>query len=112
MAEERSLIEAYLGRRKATQPLDMPSCGSVFKNPPGDYAGRLIEAVGLKGHTIGGAQLSTTHANFIVNTGDATAADVYALIRLARDTVHQQHGVSMDPEVHVVGDWPEGAWPL
>lgn len=112
VAEERASIEAYIGRRKATQPLDMPSCGSVFKNPSGDYAGRLIESVGLKGHAIGGAQISTKHANFIVNTGGATAADVSALIRLARDTVRDQHGVSMETEVHVVGAWPEGAWPL
>jgi UDP-N-acetylmuramate dehydrogenase len=109
---EQAEIREYLGRRKATQPLDRPSCGSVFKNPPGDYAGRLIEAAGLKGHTIGGAQISDKHANFIVNIGSATAADVYDLIKLARDTVREQAGVTLEPEVHAVGDWPEGAWPL
>jgi UDP-N-acetylmuramate dehydrogenase len=112
VATEKAEIREYLGRRKATQPLDRPSCGSVFKNPPGDYAGRLIEVVGLKGHTIGGAQLSEKHANFIVNIGDATAADVYGLIKLARDTVLAETGMVIEPEVHAVGDWPQGAWPL
>ena len=112
VAEERALIKQYLGRRKATQPLDRPSCGSVFKNPPGDYAGRLIEAAGLKGHTIGGAQISNKHANFIVNIGGATAADAHGLIMLARNTVREQFGVIIEPEVHAVGDWPEGSWPL
>jgi len=110
--EERALVQRYLARRKATQPLDKPSCGSVFKNPPGDHAGRLIDASGLKGHTIGGAQISARHANFIVNLGGATAADVYALIRLARDTVLQEHGVRLEPEVHAIGAWPPGHWPL
>ncbi len=112
VAQERAEIREYLGRRKATQPLSQPSCGSVFKNPPGDYAGRLIEAVGLKGHTIGGAQISEKHANFIVNIGGATAADVYGLIKLARDTVRAETGAVIEPEVHAVGAWPEGAWPL
>ena len=108
---EQARIQHYLARRKATQPLDKPSCGSVFKNPPGDYAGRLIEASGLKGHVIGGAQVSDVHANFIVNNG-GTAGDVYALIRLVRRTVWARHGVLLAPEVHAVGAWPEGAWPL
>jgi len=112
VAQERAEIREYLGRRKATQPLSQPSCGSVFKNPPGDYSGRLIEAVGLKGHTIGGAQISEKHANFIVNIGGATAADVYGLIKLARDTVRAETGAVIEPEVHAVGAWPEGAWPL
>lgn len=108
---EQDRIKHYLARRRATQPLDKPSCGSVFKNPPGDYAGRLIEASGLKGHAIGGAQISALHANFIVNNG-GTAGDVYALIRLARRVVWEQHGVLLSPEVHAAGAWPEGAWPL
>lgn len=112
VATESSAIAEYLGRRKATQPLALPSCGSVFKNPPGDAAGRLIDACGLKGTARGGAQISSLHANFIVNTGGATAADVYRLVRLARDTVFASHGVVLEPEVHAVGDWPEGAWPL
>lgn len=112
VADERDAIRQYLGRRKATQPLALPSCGSVFKNPPGDAAGRLIDACGLKGTARGGAQISDLHANFIVNTGGATAADVYGLVCLARDTVFASHGVVLEPEVHAVGDWPEGAWPL
>lgn len=108
---ERARVADHLARRKATQPLDLPSCGSVFKNPPGDHAGRLIESVGLKGARAGGAQISDKHANFIVNLGDARAADVLALIRLARDTVHARTGVVLEPEVHAVGAWGRD-WPL
>lgn len=111
VADEQQRVARHLARRKATQPLDRPSCGSVFQNPPGDHAGRLIEAVGLKGHAIGGAQISALHANFIVNNG-GRAADVYALIRLARRVVWQQHGVLLEPEVHAVGAWPDALWPL
>lgn len=111
VAEEQAAIQHHLARRKATQPLELPSCGSVFKNPPGDHAGRLIEAAGLKGARRGGAQISEKHANFIVNLGGARAADVLGLINLARDTVRQRFGVTLEPEVHVVGDWPDGSWP-
>lgn len=111
-AAEQAAIRAHLAYRRRTQPLDQPSCGSVFKNPPGDHAGRLIEAVGLKGHTRGGARFSPLHANFIVNTGGATAADIHALLTLARRRVHERFGVVLEPEVHPVGDWPAGAWPL
>lgn len=110
--EEQAAIAHHLARRKATQPLDLPSCGSVFKNPPGDFAGRLIEAAGLKGEVRGGAQVSPRHANFIVNNGGATAADVLALIRLARDTVAARFGVALEPEVHAVGAWSPEEWPL
>ncbi len=109
---ETARIRAHLARRKATQPLDRPSCGSVFKNPPGDHAGRLIEAAGLKGARVGGAQISPRHANFIVNTGGALAMDVYTLVRRARDTVRERFGVVLEPEVHAIGDWPRGLWPL
>ena len=112
MADEAAAIAHHLARRKATPPLDQPSCGSVVKNPPGDYAGRLIEAAGLKGAGRGGARISDKHANFIVNEGQATAADVLALIRLARDTVRERLGVSLDPEVHAAGDWDPSDWPL
>lgn len=110
--EEREQIREHLEYRKNSQPLDQPSCGSTFKNPPGDAAGRLIDAAGLKGSTEGGAQISEKHANFFVNTSDATAMDMYTLIKRARDTVSAQFGVTLEPEVHAVGDWPEGLWPL
>lgn len=111
VAEEQAAVRHHLDRRKATQPLDLPSCGSVFRNPPGDAAGRLIESVGLKGARVGGAEISERHANFIVNRGGATAADVLACIRLAWDTVRAERGVTLVPEVHVLGEWGE-AWPL
>ncbi len=96
--------EANLARRRATQPVE-PSAGSVFRNPPGDHAGRLVEAAGLKGHQIGGAQISPRHANFIVNTGTACAADVMALIDLTRRRVEQQFGVQLTPEILFLGEW-------
>jgi UDP-N-acetylmuramate dehydrogenase len=96
-------IDKLLARRATTQPLDAPSCGSVFKNPPGSYAGRLIEAAGLKGAQHGGAQISTLHANFIVNTGGASAADVLALIGHARAAVRLRTGVLLEPEVRIWG---------
>ncbi len=103
---QRQERQALLARRKATQPLDLPSCGSTFTNPSGDYAGRLIEVVGLKGHRIGGASISAKHANFIVNHGNATAQDILDLIRLARQRVHAQTGKLMTPEVKLMGPWP------
>lgn len=112
VAEEAATIRQHLDRRKATQPLDQPSCGSVFKNPPGDTAGRLQDAAGLKGTRRGGAMISDKHANFIVNTGGATADDVWWLVRHARDTVWERFGVALQPEVHPVGDWPPDRWPL
>ncbi len=98
----RSLTEA-LKRRAAHQPIRYPSCGSVFKNPEGDHAGRLIEACGLKGHQIGGAQISEVHANFIVNLGGATAADVLALIELAQARVLEEAGIELQREVKFLG---------
>lgn len=99
----------FLARRKATQPLDLPSCGSTFRNPPGDAAGRLIEAAGLKGYTVGGAQVSTKHANFVVNLGEATAADVLAVVTHARSEVLQQLGVALEPEFQALGAWEDAA---
>lgn len=96
-------IDRLLARRAATQPLDAPSCGSVFKNPPRRFAGQLIEAAGLKGERFGGAQISTVHANFIVNLGDATASDVLALIGKARALVRTRTGIDLEPEVRVWG---------
>ncbi len=89
----------------ATQPLDLPNAGSVFRNPPGDHAARLIEASGLKGREIGGARISEKHANFIVNPkGRARASDIEALIALARDTVARRFGVELVPEVRIIGE--------
>jgi UDP-N-acetylmuramate dehydrogenase len=97
-------VRALLRRRAQTQPLRRANAGSVFRNPPGDYAARLIEAAGLKGRTRGGAQVSTLHANFIVNLGGATAADIEALIAEVRDAVHARSGIALEPEVRVVGE--------
>jgi UDP-N-acetylmuramate dehydrogenase len=102
-AEVRAEVDRLLARRASSQPLDVPSCGSVFKNPPGDFAGRLIEAAGLKGHRIGAAQISPVHANFIANLGGASAADVLALIQTARTAVQQQTGIRLEPEVRIIG---------
>lgn len=112
VAEEQAAIRHHLDRRKATQPLDLPSCGSVFRNPPGDHAGRLIEACGLKGRRVGAAEISERHANFIVNRGGATAGDVMGCIRLAWETVLAETGVRLTPEVHVLGEWDPAVWPL
>ncbi len=99
----RAEVERLLARRAATQPLDVPSCGSVFKNPPGDFAGRLIEAAGLKGERVGGAEISSVHANFIANRGDATARDVIELIELARRRIAEASGIELETEVQIVG---------
>jgi UDP-N-acetylmuramate dehydrogenase len=93
----------HLKRRKTTQPLEYPSAGSVFKNPPDDYAGRLIEAVGLKGKRIGGAMISPKHANYIVNLGSAKASDILSLLDLARQMVKAQMGIELEPEIRIMG---------
>ncbi len=102
----RSTLDEMLERRKATQPLGLPSCGSVFRNPKGDHAARLIEAAGLKGHRIGGAEVSPKHANFIINTGAATATDIEGLIEHVQQTVREEHGVELVHEVRIVGEMP------
>jgi UDP-N-acetylmuramate dehydrogenase len=96
-------IRLLLARRKATQPIGEWSCGSVFTNPPGDHAARLIDTAGLKGYRIGGARVSEMHANFIVNDGTASAADIEQLIEHVMTTVERVHGVQLKPEVRVVG---------
>jgi UDP-N-acetylmuramate--alanine ligase len=105
-AQLEARAASFLAHRRNTQPVE-PSAGSIFQNPPGDYAGRIIEALGLKGHSQGGAAFSTVHANFIVARGGASAADVAALINLARRTAWQTLGVTLTPEILFVGDWAE-----
>jgi len=100
----KETMDTMLERRKATQPLGLPSCGSVFRNPPGDHAARLIEAAGLKGHSIGGAEVSEKHANFIINRDDATATDVEELIEHVRHAVIEKHGIELVHEVRIVGE--------
>jgi UDP-N-acetylmuramate dehydrogenase len=98
-------IKEMANARMQKQPLRLPNCGSVFKNPPGDHAGRLVEAAGLKGLRVGGAVVSEKHGNFIVNDSDATAADVRALIEEVQRRVFETFGVRLEPEVEFVGEW-------
>lgn len=97
-------MEEFAAKRRSTQPPGA-SMGSIFKNPPGDYAGRLIEAAGLKGKRIGDAEISSVHANFFINHGQASAADIGSLIHAARETVAQKFGVALELEVELLGDW-------
>jgi UDP-N-acetylmuramate dehydrogenase len=105
VAELSRRAETFVARRKSTQPPGA-SMGSMFKNPPGDYAGRLIERAGLKGMRVGGAQISPVHANFFVNTGTARAADVKTLIDVARKRVRELFGVELTLEIELIGKWP------
>jgi len=100
----KEIIKDRCERRKSSQPLDMPSAGSVFRNPEGDFAGRLIEAVGLKGKKIGGAEVSNKHANFIVNTGNATSNDIKNLIKLIKDEVKKEFKIDLVLEQEII-DW-------
>ena len=104
VAAGQQKIKQLLARRAETQPIGLPSCGSVFRNPAGDHAARLIEAAGLKGERIGGAVVSEKHANFIINSGAATANDIESLICLVRDRVEAASGVRLQTEVHMVGE--------
>ncbi len=99
-------MDQYLAYRRKTQPPGA-SMGSMFKNPPGDYAGRLVEEAGLKGARMGSAQISPLHANFFLNLGGARAADVYRLIKLARRSVAERFGIALDLEIELLGDWQE-----
>ena len=99
-------IRSLLAKRGASQPTQWPNAGSVFRNPPGDHSARLIEATGLKGLRIGGAEVSTLHANFILNTGTATAADIETLIETVRARVKAAQGVELIPEVRIIGEKP------
>jgi UDP-N-acetylmuramate dehydrogenase len=100
-------LREMLERRKQTQPLGLPSCGSVFRNPPNDHAARLIEAAGLKGFKIGGAEVSEKHANFIINRDAATATDIEELIAHVRHSVIETHGIELKHEVRIVGELPQ-----
>ncbi len=103
----RARCEEAKAKRERHQPRGFPNAGSIFKNPPGQFAGRLLEAAGLKGYRVGGAMFSTQHANFIVNLGGARAADVRALMLEAQRRVREQFGVELEPEVRLVGEWRE-----
>ena len=101
----RERMDSYASVRKASQPRE-PSAGCIFKNPEGDYAGKLIDANGLKGLQVGGAEVSAVHGNFIVNKGSATAKDIIELVRRVRAAVHQSSGKVLEPEVLLLGqDW-------
>ncbi|WP_292993384.1 UDP-N-acetylmuramate dehydrogenase [Nitrosomonas sp.] len=102
--ESRQRIKQLLAQRIDSQPLNQPNAGSVFRNPPGDYAARLIEACGLKGCSIGGAMISPKHANFIVNTGTATATDIEALILMVQSRVKKATAIELHQEVRIIGD--------
>ncbi|GAC1582163.1 MAG: UDP-N-acetylmuramate dehydrogenase [Candidatus Dormibacteria bacterium] len=104
----RARMEEIQQARKRSQPVSGRSTGSVFKNPPGDHAGRLVEAAGLKGQQVGGAMVSREHANFIVNAGGASAADVAALVTLVQARVVERFGVRLETEIQVMGRWPQG----
>ena len=97
-------LKEYNRRRREKQPLEYPSAGSTFRRPPGYFAGALIEEAGLKGYQIGGAQVSEKHAGFIINTGNASAKDIIALISYVRETVIRQSGVMLQSEVRIVGE--------
>jgi UDP-N-acetylmuramate dehydrogenase len=100
-----SRVAELKSKRASRQPRGVPNAGSIFKNPPGNFAGKLLEGAGLKGTRLGGAAFSDQHANFIVNLGGAQAAEVRALIDMARNKVKEQSGVLLEPEVRLVGDW-------
>lgn len=104
---ERQAIKELLNKRIASQPLNLPNAGSVFRNPPNDHAARLIEQCGLKGKQTGGAQVSKKHANFIVNAGNATAADIENLINEVRAIVAAKTGIALHPEVRIIGEYKQ-----
>ncbi|MBN2468308.1 MAG: UDP-N-acetylmuramate dehydrogenase [Deltaproteobacteria bacterium] len=102
--EVRAIVAERFTRRRQSQPWGFPNAGSVFKNPPGYHAAQLIEDVGLKGCQIGGAAVSSRHANFIVNQGSASARDILDLISHIQDTVWEKKGIQLEPEIHIVGE--------
>lgn len=107
-AEEVGLrVRELVAKRKRSQPSGYPNSGSMFRNPPGDYAGRLIEAAGFKGSRIGRAEISQRHANFILNLGGAKAGEVWGLMEMARAEVRKRFGIELEPEIRFLGEWPE-----
>jgi len=104
VGEARRGVEDHLDMRRSSQPVGEATAGCVFKNPPGDSAGRMIDEVGLKGHHLGGAQISTLHANWIVNTGGATAGEILDLIEIAKSRVRDRYGVQLELEIGIVGN--------
>lgn len=102
--QQKAEIKALLKCRAESQPIGLPSCGSVFMNPPGNYAAKLIDSCGLKGHKIGGAQVSEKHANFIINTGDASAQDIETLIEYIEQIVAAETGIQLQREVKIIGE--------
>ena len=101
-SEIRARMDELMAKRKTSQPLEYPSCGSAFKRPAGHYAGALIEQCGLKGYSIGGAKVSEKHAGFIINSGNATAGDVIDLLKYVSDFVFEKTGVRLEPEIRVI----------
>ena len=96
-------MRAHTEKRLTSQPYEYPSAGSVFKNPQNDSAGRLIDVLGLKGKTIGGAMISNKHANFIVNKGSAKAKDVYELIKITQERIQSEYCITLEPEIRFIG---------
>ncbi len=101
--QARQGVEAHLSRRRTTQPAGEATAGCVFKNPPGDVAGRMIDEIGMKGYSIGGARVSTVHANWILNTGKATAGEILSLIAEIKERVHEHYGTDLELEIRVLG---------
>jgi UDP-N-acetylmuramate dehydrogenase len=101
-------MEELAARRSDKQPLEFPSAGSFFKRPEGHFAGKLIEEAGLRGLTVGGAQVSEKHCGFVINKGGATASDIIMLMHLVQASVKEQFGVDLEPEVRIIGEDPEG----
>ena len=106
--EIKAMMDDFAARRRDKQPLSYPSAGSTFKRPEGHFAGALIEQAGLKGVSLGGAQVSEKHAGFVINTGSAAASDVLRLIALVQERVYENSGVRLEPEVRIIGEDYDG----
>ena len=106
--EIKAMMDDFAARRRDKQPLSYPSAGSTFKRPEGHFAGALIEQAGLKGVSVGGAQVSEKHAGFVINTGSAAASDVLRLIALVQERVYENSGVRLEPEVRIIGEDYDG----